>query len=337
MTMDPAPSRSVALAIDLGGTKVEAALVTSGGRIVAGSTVRAATGPAAQRRELERAIDEVVLAAVAALPEGAALTGIGVGSAGPVDLVRGTISPKNLPRLHGLDLHAHLQRLLPQVAVTVRLDGTCIALAEHWLGATRGASNSMAMIVSTGVGGGIILGDRLVSGRSGNAGHIGQIQIATKGPGMSADDATLEGIASGPRTVAWARSEGWAGSTGEQLGAAAVAGDAIARAAIVRSATAVGQAVASATTLLDLDAVAIGGGFTGVSDDYLDLVREAVTQATVLSYAADVVVTGSALDGAGPILGAAALVHRPDALGLAPAARAQGAKPSTGLLAASPT
>lgn len=95
-------------------------------------------------------------------------------------------------------------------------------------------------------------------------------------------------------------------------------GNRIARDAIIRSATAVGQAIASTATLLDLEVVAVGGGFTAVSPDYLDLVRDAVADAIVLDYAADVLVTGSALDGSGPILGAAALIHRPEALGATP-------------------
>lgn len=312
------PSRSIALAVDLGGTKVEAALVTAEGVVVEGSAHRAPTGPEAGRRALEDAVDRVVLASVAHLPDGSALVGVGIGSAGPVDLGRGTVSPKNLPRLHGFDLRTHVARLLPDAPVVVRLDGTCIALAEHWLGATRGTENSMAMIVSTGIGGGVILHGRLIAGRSGNAGHIGQVQIASRVPGESADDATLERIASGPRSVAWARARGWDGHTGEALAVDAAAGDPVARSAVVRSATAVGQAIASAATFLDLEAVAVGGGFTAVSTDYLDLVRAAVQDAIVLDYAAGVVVTGSALDGAGPILGAAALIHRPEALGLPP-------------------
>lgn len=311
MTLTPTPPGSVALAIDLGGTKVDAALVSSDGLIIDGSEHRAPTGASASRAAIEAAIDRVVAAALAALPPGGSVDGVGVGSAGPVDLSNGTVSPKNLPALHGFSFVEHLASMFPAAPVVVRLDGTCIALAENWLGATRGASNSMAMIVSTGVGGGIILHDRLISGRSGNAGHIGQLQIATRGEHDSADDATLERIASGPRSVAWARAQGWSGRSGEELAVDAADGDAVARAAIVRSATAVGQAIASTATLLDLETVAIGGGFTAVSPDYLDIVRQAVLDAIVLAYAADVIVTGSALDGSGPLLGAAALIHRP--------------------------
>ena len=213
------------LAVDLGGTKVAAALVGPGGDLL-GDVHRAPTGPTASRAELIAALDDVVRRALAgavgadgAGAHGAAVhgagihatagvTAVGLGSAGPVDLAAGTISPKNLPRLAGFAIREHLERLVPGAPVTLRLDGTCIALAEHWLGATRGYANSMSMVVSTGVGGGLILHNALIAGGTGNAGHVGQIQIRSRVPGAPRGAATLEAVASGPSAVAWARRHG---------------------------------------------------------------------------------------------------------------------------------
>ena len=61
---------------------------------------------------------------------------------------------------------------------TLRLDGTCIALAEAWRGAAQGVRNAIVFVVSTGVGGGIVSDGRLVAGGSGNAGHLGQMIVA---------------------------------------------------------------------------------------------------------------------------------------------------------------
>lgn len=303
----------LALAVDLGGTKVEAALVDEGGRIVEGSRVRAATGSAAPRADLRDAVGTAVDGALAVLPAGGGLVGAGIGSAGPVDLVVGTVSPKNLPVLAGFDLRREVEGRLPGLPVQLRLDGTCIALAEHWLGATAGLANSMSMVVSTGVGGGLIVGGALVSGRTGNAGHIGQIHVAGfGGDAGDAESTTLEAVASGTSAVSWARNHGWAGTSGEDLARSCADGEPTALAAVHRSAAAVGQAIASTTTLLDLDAVAIGGGFAGVVPDYVDLVRQATRRATVLAYAAEVLIVPAALRSAAPLLGAAALVHRPD-------------------------
>lgn len=314
MTMKP-----FALAVDLGGTKIETALVGAEGDIVPGSRHRAATGRTARREDLADAVLTVVRQALVATPADATLVGAGVGSAGPIDLQRGHVSPKNLPALEGFDLRGAIAREMGGRPVELRLDGTCIALAEHWLGAAAGVANSMSMVVSTGVGGGLILGGTLLSGRSGNAGHIGQIHVAGfGGDPADADSTTLEAVASGTSAVAWARAHDWPGASGEDLAASCQAGDTTALHAVHRSAEAVGQAIASATTLLDLEVVVIGGGFSSVVPDYVDLVRGAARQATVFPYATAVQICPAALGSTAPLLGAGALIHHPEMLDPAP-------------------
>lgn len=305
-----------ALAVDLGGTKVEAALVDHRGTLLAGSRHRRPTGASSTSEQLAAAVTEAVRDALAALPDGATLLGAGIGSAGPIAGTTGDVSPLNLGAWRNYPLGGLVAEQLPDLPVTLRMDGICIALAEVWLGAAQGESNVMGMIVSTGVGGGLILGGRVIAGPTGNAGHIGHVAIA------GFDDlcacgarGCLEAIASGPRTVAWAREHGFIGETGEQLAAAAAAGDATARAAIERSATAVGRAIASASALVDLDVVAIGGGFSHVSDDYIALVGAAVANHSDFGFVTKTRVVASGLSGEGPLVGAAALVHRADLLG----------------------
>ncbi|WIB60443.1 ROK family protein [Curtobacterium sp. MCLR17_007] len=301
----------LALAVDLGGTKVETALVEASGAIVDGSRHRVPTGRDAEPDAFAEALSHAIRQTLALTPADSTLIGVGVGSAGPIDLARGRVSPKNLPALAGFNLRDAVSRELPGLAVQLRLDGTCIALAEHWLGAAAGSANSMSMVVSTGVGGGLILGGKLVSGRSGNAGHIGQIHVAGFGAeSSSADATTLEASASGTSAVGWAQRLGWPGRSGEDLAVSCAAGDDIAWRAVRRSAAAVGQAIASATTLLDLEIVAIGGGFSLVVPDYIDLVRTAALEATVFEYATTVRIEPARLGADAPLLGAAALIHR---------------------------
>ena len=305
-----------ALAVDFGGTKVEAAIVDENGSLLAGSRHRAATGAATDSPTLVAAVDTVAAAAIASLPTGATVAGVGIGSAGPIDVHSGTISPLNVPAWRGHPLRAQLEALVPGVPVRLQMDGLCIALAEHWIGAARGIDNVMGMVVSTGIGGGLILGGRAVAGPSGNAGHIGHIEVggfdeacACGGTGC------LEAIASGPRTVAWARGQGWQGSTGEELAASHAAGDPIAQAAVERCGRALGQAIASATALGDLELVAIGGGFAGVSPQLFTVIRDTMRARSGWSFVAKVRVVPSALSGEGPLVGAAALIHRPEWLG----------------------
>lgn len=302
-----APLRPLALAIDLGGTKVEAALVTAAGEVVHASAHRAPTGRERTRDQLADAVREVAASALASLTDADRLIGAGIGAAGPVDLASGTIAPLNLPAAHGLRIVATVSALTAGAPVRLALDGTCIALAEHGFGAARGYRNALAMVVSTGVGGGLLIDGMPVAGRSGNAGHIGQIRLRSRPDGADSSEGTLESIASGPATVAWARSRGWSGKTGEELSAAYASGDEVAVAAVRRSAGAVGEAIASVATLLDLDVAVVAGGFAQVADDYLDLVRASARANTAVDYARDVLIVPTGLDGRGPLIGAASL------------------------------
>ncbi|UYN84061.1 MAG: ROK family protein [Microcella sp.] len=305
-----------ALAVDLGGTKVEAGLVDAHGAVLAGSRHRRPTGGSSTSEQLATAVTDAVRDALAALPADATLLGAGIGSAGPIAGTTGNVSPLNLAAWRNYPLADLVAEQVPGVAVTLRMDGICIALAEVWLGAAQGESNVMGMIVSTGVGGGLILGGRVVAGPTGNAGHIGHVAVADHDDVCACGArGCLEAIASGPRTVAWAREHGFSGETGEQLAAAAREGDATALAAIERSATAVGRAIASASALVDLDVVAIGGGFSHVSDDYIAIVQRAVTEHSDFGFVTKTRVVASGLSGDGPLVGAAALVHRADLIG----------------------
>ena len=300
-----------ALAVDLGGTKIEAALVDAAGLLLAGSRFRAPTGRESSSEQLAESVVTVVTEALASLPTDAELVGVGVGSAGPITVDSGLVSPLNLPAWRDYPLKAQIEKLVPGVPVTLRMDGECITLAEHWVGAAQGALNLMGMVVSTGIGGGLILGGAAVAGPTGNAGHIGHVEVGGfVDPCGCGGTGCVEAVASGPKTTAWAQAQGWVGASGEDLAVSYAADDPIAIAAVTRSATAVGQAIASATALVDLDLVAIGGGFSHVSPDYVDIVRAAIAKRAPFPFVAKVHVVASALSGDGPLIGAAALVHR---------------------------
>jgi glucokinase len=290
------------LAVDFGGTKVEAALVVDG-RLVDGTRTRRPTGASRSAEELDAAVADVVRGALG----GQTVTRVGIGSAGPVDTVRGLASPLNVPAWRDHPLRAVVEELVPGATVSLAIDGLAITLAEARYGAGAGSANVMGMIVSTGVGGGLVVDGHGVSGASGNAGHIGHVQVA------AFDDACacgrrgcLEAVASGPNSVRWAQAQGFAGSTGEDLAASS---DPIARAAIERSARAVGLAVASASALVDLDVVAIGGGFSRSAPDYLDLVRAAADEGFPFVRATRILPAG--LGDEAPLIGAALVAESP--------------------------
>ncbi|WP_169582031.1 MULTISPECIES: ROK family protein [Microbacterium] len=302
----PQPPGDLVLAVDLGGTKVQAALVGRRGEVLAESLRKRPTGRHRSRDALEATIVGVAEDAADCLPGGARLIGVGVSTAGPVDVERRMTSPLNLPALVDLPLG----RIFAGVVdgpVHVALDGACFAVAEHWVGALRNSNNGLAVVVSTGVGGGLIVHGRCMVGRSGNAGHIGQTKIR-RSRGRHSHLGTVERLASGPSTVRWAQRRGWVGSSGEELAASYAQRDTIAVAAVRRSAEAIGQAVANAATFLDLDTVVVGGGFAEVATDYVDMVREATERATVVDYSRLVTFRRATTGSLAPLIGAAASV-----------------------------
>jgi glucokinase len=306
------------LAVDFGGTKVEAALVRPDGTLVPGSRSRAATGRGAEVPQLEASVASVITHALALLDEATELIGAGVACAGPIDRAAGAISPLNVPSWRGYPMRALVERVLADaghaVPVVLEMDGVAIVLAEHWVGAAQGAQSVMGMVVSTGVGGGIIAGGRVVVGKTGNAGHIGHIEVAgIDGEPTFGNPQVLEAIASGPHTVAYARRNGFGGTTGEELAAAYAAGDPVARAAMERTGRALGKAISSATALLDLEIVAIGGGFSQATPDLFDFIRAQVAKHH-FEFVRQVRIVPSGLSGEGPLVGAAGLIYRRELL-----------------------
>ena len=249
------------LCLDIGGTKIAAGLVDPAGALVhtatrptpAGATARSRSGPwsTAMIADALRAADGAVRA-------------VGIGSAGPIDLHGGTVSPINIRSWRGFPLRDRVAAAVPGVPVRLGGDGVCMALGEHWRGAGRGARFLLGMVVSTGVGGGLVLDGVPYTGRTGNAGHVGHVVVEHDGqPCTCGGHGCVETVASGPWMVRWARANGWAappGADARDLAAAAAAGDPVAVRAFRRGATALAAMIASVGAVCDLDLVVIGGG-----------------------------------------------------------------------------
>ncbi|MBZ4324268.1 ROK family protein, partial [Streptomyces huiliensis] len=211
-------------ALDIGGTKIAGALVDAEGRLLVRSRRRTpAEGDAAV---VMGAVAEVLdeLAASAAPADWRRVRAVGIGSAGPVDASRGTVSPVNVPGWRGFPLVAEVGRRVGGLPVVLVGDGVAMTAAEHWLGAAQGRANALCMVVSTGVGGGLVLGGRLHPGPTGNAGHIGHISVDLDGdPCPCGARGCVERIASGPNIARRARESGWRPGPDGDAGASGVA------------------------------------------------------------------------------------------------------------------
>ena len=301
--------RRPVLAVDVGGTKMAAALVDPGGRVLESARVGTPTGPRADARALWRTVTGLVRSLVG---DDVKVSGVGVGCGGPMTWPAAEVSPLNIPGWRGFPLRERLHELFPRVPVRVHNDAVCLAVGEHWRGAGRGAPNLLGMVVSTGVGGGLVLGGRLIDGASGNAGHVGHVVVDPSGPDcICGGKGCLEAYASGPRLAAWARAQGWAGATGDtarELAVDAGRGHEVAIRAMERAGSALGIAIASATHLCDLDVVTVGGGLSQAGSLLFDPLERAFRRHARMGFARGVRVVPARLGQEAGLVGAAALV-----------------------------
>lgn len=307
----------LALAVDIGGTKMAAGLVTADGTVLAAdriATPRPSPGPhaAAEVWAGLRAMLERLAGAAGDRP----ITGVGASTAGPFDLAGATVSPVNITAWRGFPLVDRLAEVVPGVPVRLAGDGVCAAIGEHWRGAGRGHDDLLVLVVSTGVGGGLIHGGRPFTGASGNAGHVGHMVVDLDGePCPCGGRGCVEAIASGPGMVRYALREGWrpAGDgTARDLADAARGGDPVAVAAFTRSADALAAGIVSAAAMCDLDQVVIGGGVAHAADLLFPPLKEALARFGRLGFLAGITVRPADLGNDAGLIGAAALIHAPD-------------------------
>ncbi|MEU0290204.1 ROK family protein [Streptomyces sp. NPDC006147] len=296
-------------ALDIGGTKIAGALVDREGRIL----VRAQQPtPAQEDGETVMGAVAAVLGDLTASPLWERAGAVGIGSAGPVDASAGTVSPVNVPGWRDYPLVARVRDAAGGLPVELIGDGVAVTAAEHWQGAARGHDNALCMVVSTGVGGGLVLGGRLHPGPTGNAGHIGHISVDLDGdPCPCGARGCVERIASGPNIARRALDNGWRpGPDGDTsaaaVAAAARAGDPVAVASFERAARALAAGIAATATLVEIDIAVIGGGVGKAGEVLFAPLRQALTEFATLSFVRRLVVTPAQTGTDAGLVGAAA-------------------------------
>ena len=296
----------ITLALDIGGTKIAAGLVDSDGTLVHHAKLPTPDGDA---EAIWTVVDTLVTEALA--EASGRVRGVGIASAGPIDLPTGTVSPINIIEWQRFPI---VERVIALTGVPVRLggDGLCMALGERWRGAARGAQFLLGMVVSTGVGGGLVLDGAPYDGRTGNAGHVGHVVVDPGGgPCTCGGRGCVETIAAGPRMAQWARENGWdapAEADAKELAEAANFGNPVALRAFRRGATAVAAMIASVGAVCDLDLVVIGGGVAKAGALLFDPLREVLATHARLDFIRDLRVVSAELGGEAGLVGAAALL-----------------------------
>lgn len=297
-----------ALAVDVGGSKLAAAVVELPG--AGGVPVLT------HRRTLPTPADEggpAVLAAATALarqvladaaqdPPGDPVEAVGVASAGTVRPADGAITHATgtLPGWAGTPLGDHLRRELG-LPVVVLNDVHAHGVGEALDGAGRGHRSVLVVAVGTGVGGALVVDGEPAVGAHGVAGHVGHLPVpeAAGVPCTCGREGHLEGFASGHGLRTAFRDRTGRDLPAREMAALAAAGDGTARTLLAEAGRATGRAVGALLNVLDPDVVVVGGGLAAAPEPWPSALREGVALEAMDPVAATpVLLSGAGADAA---------------------------------------
>ncbi len=281
-----------ALAVDVGGTKLAAGVVDECGRLRERRSVPTpGGGPGVGADDVFGALEHL-LEPYRPYDRFAVC---GVGCAGPMSPGGEVVSPLNIPAFRAFPLAERVEELTG-VHCRVDNDAKALALAEGWVGGAVGVADYLAMVVSTGIGSGIVLGGRLLDGATGNAGHIGQMVVTAPGrPFPPQVQGSLEAEAAGPAI------ERHTGHRPEEATTAAVA----------EAGTLVGRAAGSVANLLDLRLVLVAGSVAlSFGEPFFAAAQAEMDRICRLDFSRGARIEPAGCGDEGPLIGAAAVGFR---------------------------
>ena len=302
-------------AVDVGGTHIRVALYPVGETRPVAHRRIATQGPELPHERLAALLRDL-------WPSQGTVRGIGVASPGPLDPYRGVIlATPNIPQWRDFPLRAYLEERFG-VPVVVDNDANAAAVAEWRYGAGRGHHHLLYLTISTGIGGGVIVADRLLRGAAGLAGELGHLTVLPDGPLCGCGQrGHLEALASGPAIARAAEAELDRGTpssladlprplTAAQVAQAAQAGDALARAVFQRAAHFLGRAIADYLHIFNPTIVVLGGGVVQAGAVLLEPLEEALRQGVMTpAYLQNLTLTTAQLGDDVGLLGALALLR----------------------------
>jgi glucokinase len=246
---------------------------------------------------------------------------IGFSSPGPLDPYRGMIlSTPNIPEWKDFPVRARLSEHFG-VPVHIDNDGNLAGLAEWKYGAAKGHHNVLYLTISTGIGGGIIIEDRLLQGFHGMAAEVGHMTIDPDGPPCGCGHrGHVESFCSGPSIARYVNEQLAAGMkstlradpglSGQQVADAALKGDSLARVAFSRAGEYLGIGVANYLAILDPSIIVFGGGVSQVGELLFKPFEESLRKHILHPrYLEELVITRAALGDDAGLLGARALAE----------------------------
>ncbi len=297
----------LAIAVDLGGTQVRAALVDHLGNIHAreNALTHAQAGPVVVVQQIGQ-----LVALIKAKSKN--IIGVGVSSPGPLDTVEGLAL--SLPTLKGFTSFPLRQALRDEIQMDVKLenDGIAAAVGEWRFGAGMGMQNLVYVTVSTGIGGGVIVDNHVMRGRKGMAGHVGHMSISRDGLRCSCGNmGCIEAYAAGPAFTARSRQV----LANDSLSAADVfqlarSGDVKARALLEEEGEFLGLGFTSLLHLYSPDILVMGGGLSNEFETLYPFINRHIQAHAMVAFK-NVPLVKAKLGGNSGLIGAASLVFNP--------------------------
>ena len=312
------------IGIDVGGTKVAGGLVTTKGRLD-----KTVTLPTKANEGFETSISQVLtvikrLINQAGGPEH--VKGIGICAPGPLNPRTGVvINPPNLPGWTNIKFTERVEKQF-QLPARLENDANAAGLAEVLFGAAVGHNDVFYVTVSTGVGTGIIINKKIYHGKNGIAAEGGHVTIDHRSPYICGcgTPGCIEALAAGPAIVRRARvkleqehtlpsllrertQNHLSRITPEMIEETAAAGDKVAKFIIEETGFFLGVWLASMITLLDPDAIVIGGGVSRIGKPLFNKIRQTIPNYTINRCAKDTPLLPAKLQKDVGIFGAASL------------------------------
>lgn len=279
-------TRDYCAAVDIGGTKIAAALVTEDGQMLGRIKVSLEKGRA--ERPVRQIVSIVRNLQSLARKKNGRVRAVGICIPGVVFEKRGLVWAPNIPGWDHFPLRCHLERRL-RLPIILDSDRSACVLGEQWQGVARGKKDVVFLTVGTGIGAGILAGGAIVRGRDDIAGAVGWLALNPEFKEQYAARGCFETEAAGNALARKAREILYQGEsslmrkavkgklqdiTAEVVVRAARAGDILARRLILELAIYLAMGIANIVSLLNPEMVVLGGGLFQAGDLLLRPIRK---------------------------------------------------------------
>ena len=308
--------------IDLGGTNIAAGLVDENGTLIAKKSI-----PTGAHRPAEEVIKDMAQVAISVVEENGhtmdEIVSVGIGSPGSVDKAKGEIVYSNNLNFYHTPMRAEMQKYINK-PIYIDNDANCAAWAEAVAGGTKGAANSIAITLGTGVGGGIVINGKLYSGFNFIGGELGHMVIEVNGePCTCGRKGCWEAYASATALIRQTKEKAEANKdskmwdyykkdgkfSGRTAFNAAREGDKAAQEVVDQYIKYVGTGLANIVNIFQPEVTVIGGGVANEGDALLNPLREYVSSETYSRDVQEGRIERAALGNDAGIIGAALLTE----------------------------